>query len=52
MRDIGPELRRLKPDDYKKDMDEDDKPSAEHVASDKTEPSTLEELGMELFFIT
>lgn len=42
VRDIGPDLR---PNDYKKDEDSEDKPSGGKKVFKEKEPSTLEDLG-------
>lgn len=44
VRDIGPELR---PNDYKKNAESEDKPNGEKSATKEREPSTLEDLGKE-----
>ena len=43
MRDIGPDLR---PNDYKKLEDDEDKPNEAKGQRKEKEPSTLEDLGM------
>lgn len=45
VRDIGPELR---PNDYKKEEESDDKQDRAKGATKQKEPSTLEDLGMKL----
>lgn len=42
VRDIGPELR---PNDYKKDEETEDKPVGARSTTKEKEPSTLEDLG-------
>lgn len=42
VRDIGPELR---PNEYKKDEDDEDKPNEAKSRKKEKEPSTLEDLG-------
>lgn len=42
VRDIGPELR---PNDYKKEEENEDNRNGENKESQKKEPSTLEDLG-------
>jgi len=43
VRDIGPDLR---PNDYKKDIDDEGKPRGENVSNGEREPSTLEDLAV------
>ena len=45
VRDIGPELR---PNDYKKKVENDDKFDEENKVKTEKEPSTLEDLGKSL----
>lgn len=48
VRDIGPDLR---PDDYKKTEESEDKPDGAKSTTKEKEPSTLEDLGNNLFII-
>ncbi|MFQ6631917.1 hypothetical protein Gotur_008851 [Gossypium turneri] len=48
VRDIGPDLR---PNDYKKDDGTEDKSSGDKSRSTETEPSALEDIGEELYFV-
>ncbi|PPD68536.1 hypothetical protein GOBAR_DD34581 [Gossypium barbadense] len=48
VRDIGPDLR---PNDYKKDDGTEGKSNGDKSRSTETEPSTLEDIGEELYFV-
>ncbi|TYG39236.1 hypothetical protein ES288_D12G000300v1 [Gossypium darwinii] len=48
VRDIGPDLR---PNNYKKDDGTEGKSNGDKSRSTETEPSTLEDIGEELYFV-
>ncbi|XVF07599.1 hypothetical protein REPUB_Repub06bG0153200 [Reevesia pubescens] len=48
VRDIGPDLR---PNDYKKDEWSEGKASGDKSRTKEAEPSTLEDIGKELYFV-
>ena len=48
VREIGPDLR---PNDYKKDDGTEDKSNGDKSRSTETEPSALEDIGEELYFV-